>query len=193
MRRILVVSIAVGLCHLLPAASSLAEDPLGMHADVLNSYKIQEPERPGDKTYLGLTASGPFSVGQVKAEVLIVQIFSMYCPHCQADAPNVLSLCGLIDKDPKLKGRVKLLGLGLNNTWYEVDFFRNKYKMPFPMIPDEQGTFQSAAKETIRTPAYVVLKLSPGKPAEVAFTKLRAIKGVEEFLDQIRKLLASKG
>ncbi len=193
MRRMLLALIAVGLCHFLVSGISWAEDPLGIKSDVLNDFKVQEPERPGDIAYLGLSASGPFFVGQVKAEVLILQIFSMYCPHCQADAPNVLALCELIDKDPKLKDRVKILGLGLNNTWYEVDFFRDKYKMPFPMIPDEQGKLQSAAKETIRTPAYVVLRLRPGKPAEVVFTKLRAIKGVDEFLEQIRKLVESKG
>jgi hypothetical protein len=190
MNRAFFFSVGVGIFLLVGVWNGQAADELVIKADVLNGIKIQEPQRAGDKTYLGLAAAGPFTLTQVKADVLIVQIFSMYCPHCQADAPNVLNLCGLIDNDPQLKDRVKLLGLGLNNSWYEVDFFRDKYKIPFPMIPDEKSKLQEAVTETIRTPAYLVLKLTPGKPASVMYTKLRAIKDVEVFLKKVREACA---
>ena len=186
MKRAMIFLVAAGMSLVLAIGNTLAEDQLGIKADVLNSLKIEGPERPGDNAYLGLTGTGRFTVSQVKADVLIVQVFSMYCPFCQADVPNLQNLYALIDKDPKLKDRVKLLGLGLNNSWYEVDFFKDKYKIPFPMVPDDKGVLQKAATETVRTPAYMVLKLTHGKPATVVYTKLRAIKDVEGFLKIVR-------
>ncbi|MEN6507606.1 MAG: hypothetical protein ABFD63_02265, partial [Smithella sp.] len=65
--------------------------------------KLPKPADSGDLKYLGLSGSGTFTADQVKAQVLIIQIFSMYCPYCQKDAPNVNRFFGLIENNPKLK------------------------------------------------------------------------------------------
>jgi thiol-disulfide isomerase/thioredoxin len=103
----------------------------------LPDFKLPAPKNSADKNYLGVSGtffSGPFTIPQIKARVVIVQVFSMYCPYCQKDAPHVNSLYNRIENDPALKGKIKLLGIGAGNSDYEVGVFKNKYNVPFPLF-----------------------------------------------------------
>ena len=42
-----------------------------------------------------------------------------------------------IQKRKDLKNKVKLIGIGTGNTPFEIDFFRKKYEVPFPLFDDE--------------------------------------------------------
>ena len=77
-----------------------------------------------------------FCSQQVDSEVLIVQIFNFYCPHCQKEAPNVNALYRAISASPGIKSRIKVLGIGAGNSSYEVNAFRDLFRIKFPLIPD---------------------------------------------------------
>jgi thiol-disulfide isomerase/thioredoxin len=108
-------------------------------------------ENAGLQRYLGVSGSGAFSVNDIPGEVLIIQIFSMYCPHCQADAPFVNELHNKIQESPQIRGKIKLLGIGVGNSIFEVDFFRNKYNVAFPLFADEKFVIHQQVAE-VRTP-----------------------------------------
>jgi hypothetical protein len=85
------------------------------------------PNNSADLRYLGLSSGGKtFKVGQIKATIVIIQIYSMYCPYCQAEAPNVNRLYGLIENNPALKDNVKIIGIGAGNTSFEVGTYKKK-------------------------------------------------------------------
>ena len=86
--------------------------------------------------YLGVSGGEPFSVNDIQGEVLIVQIFSMYCPHCQSDAPYVNELYKKIQNSSQIREKIKLLGIGAGNSNLEVDIFRQKYKVSFPLFEE---------------------------------------------------------
>lgn len=44
----------------------------------LPEIKLPVPEDPAHRSYLGLKGEGLFQISQIKAEVVIIQIFSMY-------------------------------------------------------------------------------------------------------------------
>ena len=85
-------------------------------------------EDAGVQKYLGVSGGEPFSVNDIQGEVVIIQIFSMYCPHCQADAPFVNELYKKIQNSSQIREKIKLLGIGAGNSNLEVDIFRQKYK-----------------------------------------------------------------
>ena len=153
----------------------------------LPEIKIPKPVDSGDLKYLGISGSGTFLANEVKTQVLIIQIFSMYCPYCQKDAPNVNRFFGLIENNPKLKGKIKILGIGAGNSQFEVNTFKKKYKVEFPLIPDADFQVHKMIGE-VRTPYFIVVKLKGPKKLEVVYSRLGAHENVEAFLDEVIKL-----
>ena len=143
------------------------------------------PKDAKEKNYLGLTGSGAFKITQVKAQAVLIEIFSMYCPYCQKDAPGINELFRAIEKDPGLKGRIKILGIGAGNSAYEVGVYKKTYNVPFPLIPDERFALHKALGET-RTPYFILVRIDQGGTGLVTYSELAGFKGVESFLEIIR-------
>ncbi len=151
-------------------------------ADPLAALELPIPENAVDKTYLGLTGTGNFRLPRVRAQVLLIEIFSMYCPICQAEAPVVNELFQLIEGNPDTRSKVKLIGIGAGNTPFEVDVFRKKYGVKFPMFADDNMLIRKAASEDIRTPTFVALKIEAGKIVSVLPAHVGQIKDANAFL-----------
>lgn len=160
------------------------------HAFQVNPAALQQieypiPESSAGRQYLGLTGTGRFHISNVKADVLIIEIFNMYCPHCQAEAPTVNKLYELIDADPALRGRMKILGIGLNNSPYEVEIFKKRFDVRFPLVADHASAIQQIADERFGTPTFVVLKIAGENVPKVMKVHVGRIRAVDEFLKSI--------
>ena len=135
--------------------------------------------------YLGLEKSkAEFSISEIKTEVLIIEIFSMYCPHCQREAPTINDLYQKIESTKNTQGKVKLIGIGAGNSAFEVEFFKKKYDIRFPLFPDGDFKIHSLLGE-VRTPYFFGLKIDHGKPIEVFFSKLGGAKDAKMLLDEL--------
>lgn len=165
----------------------IAADQPPQVGDTLRAMKLAKPADANDLKYLGLSGSGSFSVEDVKVQAVIIQIFSMYCPYCQKDAPNVNRLFGLIENNPNLKGKIKIIGIGAGNSPFEVATFKKKYKIEFAVVPDGDFKIHKMVGE-VRTPYFIVVKMSGPKKPEVVFSKLGAHESVEAFLVDVVKL-----
>src|SRR5512140_3429828 len=82
-------------------------------------FELPIPGSEGEKEYLGLSGTGIFEVGQIKARVVIIEVFSFYCPHCQRTAAQINDLYGIIEGRADLKEKVKMIGIGAKNSAYE--------------------------------------------------------------------------
>ena len=160
----------------------------------LPDFKLPAPKDSADKNYLGISGSffsGPFKIPQIKANVVIIEIFSMYCPYCQAEAPNVNSLFSRIESSPALKGKIKLVGIGAGNSDYEVGVFKKKYHVVFPLFSDGDFKIHKLMGE-VRTPYFIGVKINPDGSHQVFYSKLGAVESVDHFLNQIIKLSGLK-
>jgi thiol-disulfide isomerase/thioredoxin len=153
----------------------------------LPELKLLKPANSAELRYLGLSGSGTFTVDQISGQAAIIQIFSMYCPYCQKDAPNVNRLYNLIENNPALKGKIKIIGIGVGNSAFEVGTFKQKYKVGFPLIPDGDFTVHKIVGE-VRTPYFIVVKLNGSRPPQVIYSRLGAQESIEGFLAEIVKL-----
>ena len=148
---------------------------------VLPALNIPIPESAADQTYLGLTGTGNFTIPEIKAQVVIIEIFSMYCPFCQAEAPEINRMYALIEGDQGLKGKIRIIGMGAGNSNFEVSVFKKKYKVPFPLIADEDFTFHRCFGE-VRTPYFLGVRINDDGSHKVFHSKAGEFKGAEQFL-----------
>jgi peroxiredoxin len=142
------------------------------------------PKNASEKSYLGLSGDGLFKIPQIKSKVVIVEIFSMYCPYCQKDAPGVNELYNLIEGNPEIKNKIKLIGIGAGNSPYEVEVFKKTYAVPFPLLPDKDFTVHKAVGE-VRTPFFIVVKINEDGTHQVVHSQLGGYPGAQSFLELV--------
>jgi len=149
-------------------------------------FTLPEPENEIHKSYLGLLNNDRFSLGQIKADIVIIEIFSMYCPVCQREAANVNTLFHLIQNSSSLKKRVRLIGIGAGNSSFEVNFFKEKYTIEFPLFSDPDFTIHKKIG-AVRTPHFFGLALQGNGQFRVFYSKSGEISDPEIFLETLLK------
>ena len=184
--------IAIILTLFIATAISAAENGPPKVGSPMPAIELPMLNNPADLQYLGLTAGGKFfKINQVKAKVVILQIYSMYCPYCQAEAPNVNRLYAAIENSPTLKEKIKIIGIGAGNTLFEVGTYKKKYNVVLPLVPDDDFKIHKIVGE-VRTPYFIAIKLSDGGKTEVVYSRLGALGNVDEFLKQLVNLSGLK-
>ena len=96
-------------------------------------------------------------------------------------------LYSAIEKRKDLKDKMKMIGIGAGNTPFEVNFFKKKYEVPFPLFPDEDLSIHKMIGE-VRTPYFIGVKINDDGSHEVFYSKLGGFKDPDEFLRQMIKL-----
>jgi len=159
---------------------------------VLPDIVLEVPKDSGDRGYLGLSWWGKtFTIPAIKARVVIVEIFSMYCPYCQAEAPKVNALYEKIEADASLKGRIKMIGIGVGNSSYEVGIFKKRYGVPFPLFSDADFAVHKQVGE-VRTPYFIGIRIDGDGSHRVFFSRLGAFDTADGFLKDMVRLSGLK-
>ena len=189
MKRILRLLIAligiIFLSHfLLYAKEAVNKTPL--KGEAFPSIKLPTPKDIDEKRYLGLPETGPFRISQLKTKVVIIEIYSLYCPHCQAFAPEVNALYRMIEQIPGLQDHIKVIGIAAGNSPLEVKAFKEKYDVSFPLFPDEDFSIHKALGE-VRTPYFFVIKINKNKTHEILYSDPGGFGEAETFLQTILK------
>jgi len=92
----------------------------------------------------------------------------------------------IIESNQDTKGKVKLIGIGAGNSPFEVNYFREIYKIPFPMFDDKHYEIHDMVG-TVKTPYFFVVKINKDGTHKLVYTQLGGFKTAEEFLDLILK------
>jgi peroxiredoxin len=178
---------AFAICLLVMSHAGLAfTNPPAIGAS-LPPFKLSIPEDASAQSYLGLSGTGQFTIAQIEAKVVIIQIFSMYCPVCQKEASRVNKLYRTIEKRKDLKDKIKIIGIGTGNTAFEVGFFQKKYEVDFPLFPDENLSIHRILGK-LRTPYFIGVKINREGSSEVFYSRLGQFKDINSFLKRIVEL-----
>ena len=188
MKRFVQFVVMVAVAVISSLYTSAAQPPAT--GDLLPEMKIAVPAEREHRTYLGLSSGDFFEVPQVNADVVILEVMSMYCPFCQKEAPNLNELYRLIEGNSKLKGRIKLIGIGAGNSAYELKVFREKYQVPFPLLPDRDFQIHLSLGE-VRTPYFIAIRIEKGV-ARVFYSKLGGFEDADAFLQEVLQLSGLK-
>ena len=165
----------------------LAAESPPVKDDTLPEINLTIPSKHSYRSYLGLPASGFFKIDEIKARVVIIEIFSMYCPHCQSDAPRVNELYRMIEKNPDLKDKIKLIGIGAGNSPYEVEIFRETYDIPFPLFADGDFSIHTVLGG-VRTPYFIGVRINDDGTHQIFYSKPGGVNKADQFLEMMLRL-----
>jgi thiol-disulfide isomerase/thioredoxin len=168
----------------LPVVNGYPADITPEKGSAFPDISLPIPGNDAQAAYLGLSGKGMFRISQIKADVVIIEIFSMYCPYCQKEAPLVNDLYKAIGKNPGLKEKIKIIGIGAGNTAFEIDIFREKYSIPFPLFTDDSFVVHKKVGE-VRTPYFFVLKMNADGSNRIIYSKVGTIQDPAQFLNLI--------
>jgi peroxiredoxin len=172
------------ICLLFFVMPAHAAERTPLKGEPFPAITLQVPEKVSEKEYLGLTGKGTFQISGIKADMVIIEIFSMYCPYCQKEAPLVNELYQAIMKREDLKNRIKIIGVGAGNTPFEVGVFRSQYNIQFPLFSDESYMVHKKVGE-VRTPYFVAFKRNADGSNKIIYSKVGSIQDPHQFLEEI--------
>jgi peroxiredoxin len=134
--------------------------------------------------YLGVPGRKATPVSGIDAEGLIVSIYSLYCPPCHREAGRLNALYRIL-KQRRLP--LKIIGLAPGNSETEVESYRAKHSVPFPLFKDPDYDMH-ALTGRLPVPSFYVVDIR-GKTPRVALSKIGEVMDEEEFLSRALKAL----
>ena len=78
LRRISVFFVILAVCLMLAIHPAVAVNEPPAVGEALPPVELAVPEDAAAKSYLGLTDSGQFTIPEIKAQAVIIEVFSMY-------------------------------------------------------------------------------------------------------------------
>ena len=159
-------------------------------SEPLPQLVLPVPADVDHRTYLGLQESGEgatFEVVEIDADILLIELFSMYCPYCQAEAPLVNELYELMQALSGSEPKVKIIGIGASNSDFEVDHFRKTYDVEFPLFSDQDMAIYNALAGA-GTPGFVGARRDAAGGFSIV---LRQSGGFYSAADFLKELIAA--
>ena len=177
--------LASAICLILITFSGalVCAEKFPVNGQALSQLVYEAPDAPIDLKYLGISGKPALKLPQIQADVLIIQVFNMYCHYCQSEAPKVNKLYQIIETSPALKGKVKLVGVGVGNTPYEVNVYKKKFDVRFPLLWDPLLDIQKTSKSRFRTPTFIVARKVRGPALEIVHIHVGKLGPLEQFID----------
>lgn len=158
--------------------------------DTFPELKLTLTGKGHDRNYLGLGKDTLFTPTQIKADLLLVELINVHCVHCQMQVPSYNELFKLIESNPKTRGRIKMLAISLGNLPQEVETFRSKYQIPFPVLADPRFTAHRALGVSATPFSIYVRQNSSGQPGTVAKTHLGLNTDYRKVFAEIQQMLS---
>lgn len=192
--RILVI--ALFLCcapvSALAAGGTLDDAVAPKQGELLANFSLPVPQDPEKAAYLGIDpAAETFRLNDIEAKALLIEIFSMYCPFCQREAPVVNEMFANL-RASDMGSELKMLGIGTGNSAYEVDVFREKFNVVMPLFPDPDFTVYDTIGQ-VGTPFFLLVQ---PRPEQDGLMILRVHEGIlndpqafyTEIIDRVQNL-----
>jgi peroxiredoxin len=173
----LILGVCLALTLVLLAGPALAQPKEGEKVGNLN---FAGPISPEDQKNLGLAKMGPFTLKDVQAQFVVLDFFSTTCSHCFHQAPTLNALYNLVAQNPKLKDKLKFIGVGAHDNEFKLKFWKQNFNVPFPLVPDTEGTLFKSLKMP-GTPIMVIVD----KDGKVVYVHLGAVESADGTLKEI--------
>ncbi len=177
MRKLIWCVLILGGCLLISACATSKKT-----REMVRPISMAIPDDYRMAAYLGLFAPREsFMLTEIKARIVVAEIFQVRCSHCQRQVDDLVDLYNLILKE-NLSHQVKIVGLGYGDDLFEVEEFGRHFAIPFPLFADPQGR----KVKVDEIPVTFILELTP-EGAQVLYEFHGLLPDAEDLLKLIRQ------
>jgi len=141
----------------------------------------------GEQSYLGISVKKSFSFKEIRGNLILIEFISTYCVSCQKQTPIFNQLYSSIEKDPGLKGKVKMIGVAAGNTPFEAEIFKKHYEVPYPILSDPKFDAHTAVGSP-RTPFTIWVRKDAQGRGVVVSTHL-GLMDLQSLVDETKAVL----
>ncbi len=163
--------------------------PILKKGDYFPEVMLKAPAASEDSSYLGTAEGQPFKISDIKADLVVVEIGSVFCGVCQKMAKVFNKVYSLIESNPETKGRIKMIGIFIGDIPSDIKAFREGLGGLYPIIPDEKFDVHKEVGNKY-TPFTVFVRQNPNrKPGIVVKTHGLPNEDYKDFYKEIVGLL----
>jgi thiol-disulfide isomerase/thioredoxin len=164
--------------------------PIGL-GDSFPEISLEKPVGPDSASYLGLPEGVQFSLSHVQADLVLVELLSVYCLHCQMQVEHFNKLQKMIEENPDTRGRIKLVGVAVASRAPEVEKFIERFQVEYPVVPDPEFKVYHALGAGVTPFSIYVRQTVPGQPGVVAGNHTGLNEEATKLYEELRRLADS--
>lgn len=162
--------------------------PVLRSGDIFPSISFPNLSSTEDRKYLGIGDGKLLIFDNIPSDVLVIKFLNTNCVYCIKLLPTFNEIYQTIEKDQNLKTRIKIAAIGAGDTTSELDEFKKKYSIPYPVIPDTEFKAHKAVGEP-RVPFIVVARKNKQGQWIVATVNIGLIFSAENFVGELKSIL----
>jgi len=162
--------------------------PVLRSGDLFPSVSLPNWLNAEERNYLGIGEKRAFLPGEIKAELTVFKFLNTNCGYCIKLLPVFNDIYHMIERDPVLRAKIKILGIGAGDTAAELEKFKKTYPAPYPVIPDPEFRAHKAVGEP-RVPFIVVARKDKQGKWVVATVNVGLVFSVESFVGELKAIL----
>lgn len=186
-KNVSLIFITFSLLFLFSGFSLAGSKPIAAGARFPN-LSFQNSLSGKEQAYLGMSREKSFTVSNIQGTLFIFEVFSTYCGSCPRNVPILNQVYSRIERDAKLKGKVKVIGISVGNNQKEVESFKKEYKVLYPLLADPNFVAHKALGNP-RVPYTISVRRDARGKGVVVSTHQGVINSAESVMKDIRVFL----
>jgi len=104
----------------------------------LAHFTLTPPNSKQEKQYLGLEGTTtPFTLSEISTRFIVLEFFSVYCPHCRLQAPQLNKVYNLIQQNKEASDNIRMMGIATGAEKDKVEKWKNLLQVQFPIFVDK--------------------------------------------------------
>jgi thiol-disulfide isomerase/thioredoxin len=177
-----IVFLLVFLFPIVCLAKSVDSDAIFPDLNFKNALSKEE------RVYLEVSKKRTVSFKEIKGSLIIVELTNTYCTSCRKNISVLNDVYSMIENDPLLKGKIKVISIASGNNKKEVEMFIKEYKILYPVFTDYNFEAHEAMGSP-RVPYTIFVKRDDKGKNIVVYTHQGIFESAKDISNRINEFL----
>jgi len=157
--------------------------------DIFPDFTLNNTLSPKDSAHLGVPWGGTISVKDLQHDVVLIEFLNVYCHTCREQVAIFNELLSIVQRDPVLSEKVRMLGIAVKGTPEEINDFRKDFGAAYPVLADPEKKAFAAIGSPQATPHTYVIARGEGGNRFIIDYHRGGVESPQPYLREIRKAL----